>query len=500
MLQPCTTFAIEITEPLLTAESLNPRSQNSTNSAAAPPPTYARFPSLSAALEALRAEWEFDTYALEVSLPAAFAVRSQAAWWAAQRFKTRDDDDDVVDDTHEEEEDDTCFPPPQASIRDVREAIRSSFAAQLKASLGKTTLADQEATMRLTLKCELPAEVAHEGVWLAPPPLKIGRKQKFRNRKKNNHDTIATKTVSSEGAPSTAESSLGIASPGMVSKLAAMSKKDFFISCPPSAASLSSPPSAPVVILSPHRTSQYIGGRYIKLRRGLPQSPWIMDGGERKGDSSVQEEIAVHVLPSFRADAYVFMSSGREDIDVRMLGSGRPFVIELKNARKAWPGAAAARALEAAVAAGGGGVEVRGLRDITQDAVAVLKQGEQEKRKSYAAVCWLPRAVTLADVEKINSMGKAEIEVEQWTPLRVLHRRANCVRRRAVHEMHAEILHDHPVGYFLLKLTTAAGTYVKEFVHGDRGRTQPCMKDILGGCASTECVYLDVTGVDLDFL
>lgn len=34
---------------------------------------------------------------------------------------------------------------------------------------------------------------------------------------------------------------------------------------------------------------------------------------------------------AFCADAHNFASSGREDVDVRMLGNGRPFVLELIN-------------------------------------------------------------------------------------------------------------------------------------------------------------------------
>lgn len=34
-----------------------------------------------------------------------------------------------------------------------------------------------------------------------------------------------------------------------------------------------------------------------------------------------------------RADTFRFIASGREDIDVRMLGQGRPFAVNLINAR-----------------------------------------------------------------------------------------------------------------------------------------------------------------------
>ena len=46
---------------------------------------------------------------------------------------------------------------------------------------------------------------------------------------------------------------------------------------------------------------------------------------------------------------------------------------------------------------------------------------------------------------------------------------------------------------FDLALTTSAGTYVKEFVHGDLGRTRPSVRDLLG-CAA-DIVQLDVVDV-----
>ena len=39
---------------------------------------------------------------------------------------------------------------------------------------------------------------------------------------------------------------------------------------------------------------------------------------------------------------------------------------------------------------------------------------------------------------------------------------------------------DHPGLVFKLRLATQAGTYVKEFVHGDFMRTRPNLREILG--------------------
>ena len=54
-----------------------------------------------------------------------------------------------------------------------------------------------------------------------------------------------------------------------------------------------------------------------------------MGGEERKGETSVHEEIAGAVEKAFGCTVSKFHSAGREDIDVRMLGAGRPFVLEL---------------------------------------------------------------------------------------------------------------------------------------------------------------------------
>jgi tRNA pseudouridine synthase 10 len=46
-------------------------------------------------------------------------------------------------------------------------------------------------------------------------------------------------------------------------------------------------------------------------------------------------------------------------------------------------------------------------------------------------------------------------------------------------------------------VVTQAGTYVKEFVHGDLGRTKPSLSDIIGG--DVDILALDVLDIHLDF-
>lgn len=50
---------------------------------------------------------------------------------------------------------------------------------------------------------------------------------------------------------------------------------------------------------------------------------------------------------------------------------------------------------------------------------------------------------------------------------------------------------------FLNRLQTQAGTYVKEFVHSDFGRTRPSIGNLMGiDVDSVDILNLDVEGVD----
>lgn len=49
----------------------------------------------------------------------------------------------------------------------------------------------------------------------------------------------------------------------------------------------------------------------------------------------------------------------------------------------------------------------------------------------------------------------------------------------------------------ILDLVTQAGTYVKEFVHGEFNRTEPSISSIIG--QEIDIVALDVNGIDLDW-
>jgi tRNA pseudouridine synthase 10 len=194
-------------------------------------------------------------------------------------------------------------------------------------------------------------------------------------------------------------------------------------------------------------------------------------------------------------------------MDVRMLGGGRPFVLEVANARAAAPSAEALAAATAALAAAGR-VGVRALATLSRAQRERMREGEAEKSKAYRAVVSLSRPFTQADADALSAAvaaaGDEGLMLHQQTPVRVLHRRAALTRPRPVVALVARALPGFANGC-VLDLRCGAGTYVKEFIHGDFGRTQPCLGDILprgaaGEMARADCLQLDVMGVDMDWL
>ena len=65
--------------------------------------------------------------------------------------------------------------------------------------------------------------------------------------------------------------------------------------------------------------------------------------------------------------------TGREDMDVRMLGYGRPFVMEVTNARAVMPSREWFTEAEKALNASGVGVEVRKLQPVEKAALKLIK-------------------------------------------------------------------------------------------------------------------------------
>lgn len=239
----------------------------------------------------------------------------------------------------------------------------------------------------------------------------------------------------------------------------------------------------------------FIAGRYNKLSREIPQTRWPCRICRGKGckrchntgmmyQASVQGVIGDIALEMSGGDAEFFHGMGREDIDARMLGSGRPFVMEISHpkVRDINLDELERRANESILA------QFHGLHFVPRAAVAKYKESDPDK--TY-------RAHVIAE-GKVNKEGVVEaalsfenVHLAQRTPERVEHRRADLVRDRVIYKVEAENIGEDS---FDLILRTQSGTYVKEFVSGDEGRTTPNFSERLG----IQCrVYLlDVLEID----
>ena len=67
------------------------------------------------------------------------------------------------------------------------------------------------------------------------------------------------------------------------------------------------------------------------------------------------------------------MHAGREDLDVRMLGNGRPFVLEVADARSKMPSQQRLQALQEQLKASGIGLEVLQLQAAPKSILKILK-------------------------------------------------------------------------------------------------------------------------------
>ncbi|MCI4341121.1 MAG: tRNA pseudouridine(54/55) synthase Pus10 [Thermoplasmata archaeon] len=233
----------------------------------------------------------------------------------------------------------------------------------------------------------------------------------------------------------------------------------------------------------------YVEGRYRKLDRTLPQTRWpcrrcrgrgcaSCSGSGKMYPTSVEELIAEPFLAATGAEGTRFHGMGREDIDARMLGRGRPFVLELRAPRRRTLDLPALAAELARTAAGR--VEVDGLAP--SDAHRVLQVKEASPWKSYRVTF-----TGEADVEKVKEALRLVPlrAIAQRTPTRVAHRRADRVRTRKIAEV--AVVAAEP-GRFTLDLRAEAGTYIKEWVEGDAGRTEPSLAQLLGVRLSVEAL------------
>ena len=349
--------------------------------------------------------------------------------------------------------------------------------------------------------------------------------------------------------------------------------------------------------------SAYIYGRYKKHERGIPQTRWPCRACKGRGcakcnytgqqyPSSVQDLIGNPIIELFEGREHAFHGMGREDIDVRCLGRGRPFVLEIKEPKR-WD-IDYESAMKTVNERAKGSIEITDVRRSNRSEVVRVKDTPAEK--SYTIrflveplsqqeldVLTAPLDLTKEDVQQrgrgrrkhrrrgdrkdnpkkplerveisildeadLKKMKKTElielcierkcsekgvkaelianliatnpepvemlplpdektildiieklegVNLAQRTPERVAHRRADLVRRRKVIETRDADVEINEDGKISVEFTLRceSGTYVKETVHGDDGRTQPSIASLIKAKCTVE--WLDVGDIHAD--
>jgi tRNA pseudouridine synthase 10 len=239
----------------------------------------------------------------------------------------------------------------------------------------------------------------------------------------------------------------------------------------------------------------FVEGRYRKLIRGIPQTKWPCRKCKGKGCEycnytgklymeSVEELISPQIIKEVKGTESKFHGAGREDIDVRMLGNGRPFVVEIKEPQKRTLNL---KELENKINLyAAGKVEVSNLKLVGKERRSQIKTSSTSTYKVYRAIVDLDKETSNDDLKILSSLDV----IEQRTPLRVSHRRADLIRKRRVRDLKVKKLDQERLE---LIIECEGGLYIKELISGDEYRTQPSVSSLLQNPA--RCVELDVLDV-----
>ena len=220
----------------------------------------------------------------------------------------------------------------------------------------------------------------------------------------------------------------------------------------------------------------FIYGQYNKYVRDISQTIW------NYSQDSVQQVIQTIFLNRFKAVETKFHGAGREDLNVRCFGK-REFVLELVKPKKR---SSDLEQITADLNQSQDKVEVFNLQFVEAKQKRIIK--EKKAAKIYRALVQLNKDVINQDLLNLDDLKGI---VKQKTPSRVLQTRGDKIRTRTIYHITAEIIASQKVE---LIIKAEAGTYIKEFISGDQGRTKPNIAEFFN--CQAECNKLDVISID----
>lgn len=204
----------------------------------------------------------------------------------------------------------------------------------------------------------------------------------------------------------------------------------------------------------------FVYGKYKKLVRGIPQTKWDMYS------ETVEDIIARPFMKSTKGREHTLHGAGREDIDARCL-DWRPFVFEVfKPLKRNLDLGRIRKDINKT-----GKVKVSNLRYSDKKEVVKIKSIRPDK--TYRILVELENPVRAGELGKLKTLTGI---IEQKTPLRVLHRRADLLRKRRVKSIKWKRISNKKIE---IEIRGEAGLYVKELVTGNRERTKPNVAALL---------------------
>ena len=245
--------------------------------------------------------------------------------------------------------------------------------------------------------------------------------------------------------------------------------------------------------------SIFIEGKYNKYDRTIPQTYWPCSRCKGRGcrqcnntgqlyPDSVQSLVAAPLMKATHSTENLFHGMGREDIDAAMLGLGRPFVLELRRPK--------VRDIDLDKmqmeinTVNKDRIRVSNFKLVSRSRVAELKNTVCDK--SYRVDVSVPEELSIESLKNGAQRLKEKL-VKQRTPTRVAHRRADLIRPRFVESV--KVL-SFEQGMVELEIKAQHGTYIRELVSGDMGRTVPSFSSLVDGACKVE--VLDVLNLHLE--
>lgn len=240
----------------------------------------------------------------------------------------------------------------------------------------------------------------------------------------------------------------------------------------------------------------FIEGTYNKYKRGIPQTKWPCRECHGRGceycnytgkmyPESVEELISDKVLETTKGHSSKFHGAGREDVDVLMLGDGRPFVLEISEPkiRKI-----DLNRLEKVVNENAKGkTKYNNLKFCKRNRKSQIKVSSPNAYKVYEATVSCENNI---DENDLKILDKLDL-IKQRTPIRVSHRRADKIREKRVFDLKCEIINSKK---FKMKIKTQGGLYIKELISSDEGRSNPSVSSLLNNkCICTQLNVIEVS-------